>query len=136
MKYRIVMLSACLCVAAALAAARVVTGQEAQEPKTQAVTLTGCVVQGTTGHSVFILENAKADPSDSSEKGRSYVLASSGMSISFREHLNHEVRISGMAETKLPPTPPMGESVKESELPRLTAATITHVASTCSPPIG
>ncbi len=135
MKNRIVTLTACLSMAAALAAVRVVAGQESQSPKSREVTLTGCLVQGTEP-SVFVLENAKADPRDTSEKGRSYVLVSNVMSISFRDHLNHEVRVSGMAEDRIPPTPPMGETIKESDLPKLTATKVTQVASTCSPPIG
>ena len=63
MKHRIVTLSACLCIAAAFAMTRAVAGQESQPPKSQEVAVTGCVVQGT-GPSVFILENAKADPRD------------------------------------------------------------------------
>jgi len=134
MKHRIVTLSACLCIAAAFAMTRGVAGQEYQLPKTQEVAVTGCVVQGT-GPTVFILENAKSDPRDVNEKGRSYLLVASAMSISFREHLNHEVRVSGTAESKMPPPPPAGERVNESELPKLTATKVTHVATTCSPPL-
>lgn len=130
MKHRIVTLSACLCIAAAFAMTRAVAGQEYQAPKSQEVAVTGCVVQGT-GPSVFILENAKADPRDSSEKGRSYLLVSTTASLSFREHLNHEVRINGTAEMKMPP---IEESVEESDLPKLTATKVTLVSSTCSPP--
>ena len=133
MKHRIVTLSVCFAIAAALAVTRGVAGQESQPPTTQEVAVTGCVVQGT-GPNVFILENAKADPRDRDEKGRSYLLVSNAMSISFREHLNHEVRVDGDAETKMPPMPLLGQKVKESDLPRLTATKITHVATTCSSP--
>ena len=53
-------------------------------------------------------------------------------SITFRDHLNHEVRIDGAAETRMPPPPPTGEKVKEADLPRLTATKLMHVATTCS----
>ena len=134
MKHRIVALSVCLAVAVALAMTATLAGQENQPPKYQEVSLTGCLVQGT-GPSVFILENAKADPLDSSQTGRSYLLASSSMSLSFREHLNNEVRIDGTAETKMPPESPAGQPVKESDLPKLKATKITHVATTCSQPL-
>ncbi len=88
-----------------------------------------------TGPTVFILENAKADPRDSNEKERRYLLASTTTAISFREHLNHEVRVDGTAEMKMPPTQPVGETVKESDLPKLTATKITHIATTCSRPL-
>ncbi len=137
MKNRIVMLTACLGFVAAVAAVRVVAGQDSQSQssKNQQVTLTGCLVQGSEP-TVFLLDNAKADPRDTNEKGRSYLLITNVASISFRDHLNHEVRISGMAEDKIAPTPPMGETPKESDLPKLTATKVTQVASTCSPPIG
>ena len=135
MKHRIVTLSVCLCIAAAFAAARVAAGQYSQPPKTHEITVTGCVVQGTEP-TVFLLENAKADPRDSTEKGRSYLLVSEATSISFREHLNHEVKVSGTAEMKMPVTPPEGQRAMESDLPKLTATKVIQVASTCSSPQG
>jgi hypothetical protein len=134
MKHRVAAMS--VCAAAALALTMGVAGQESQSPqppKTQEVSLTGCLVQGS-GPSVFVFENAKANPSDMDEKGRSYLLATDEMSISFREHLNHEVQIEGSAETMMPPIPLDGQKVKESDLPKLTATKVTHVATTCSQP--
>ena len=134
MKNTILALSLCLAVAAAFAMTAPVAGQESQLPKFKEVSLTGCLVQGT-GPDVFILENAKADPRNASEKGWTYFLASGAAAVSFREHLNNEVRIDGMAEMKMPAPPAAGESVKESDLPKLKAATIVHVATTCSQPL-
>jgi hypothetical protein len=134
MKHTIVAFSLCFAVVAAFAMTAAVAAQEYQSPKYKEVSLTGCLVQGT-GPDVFILENAKADPRDSLQKGWTYVLASGAEAVSFREHLNNEVRVDGMAETKMPPSPPAGQSVKESDLPKLKAAKIVHVATTCSQPL-
>jgi len=135
MKHRFVTLSVCLAVAAGFALTTTLNGQESQTAKYEEVSLTGCVVQGT-GPSVFILENAMVDPREDNQKGRNYILASGSTPISFREHLNTEVRIDGTAEMKMLPDPASGESVKESDLPKLKATKITHVATTCSPPLG
>ena len=134
MKHCIAAFGISLCVAAAFSLSVGVAGQESQPqepPRTEVVSLTGCLVQGS-GPSVFIFENAKADSSDGEEKGRTYLLTTDVTSISFREHLNHEVRIDGSAETRMPPIPPMGQKIKESELPKITATRVTHVATTCS----
>jgi hypothetical protein len=133
MKHRIVTIAVCLCLAAAFAVTATVAGQESQpqqQQKTRDVSLTGCLVQGS-GPSVFVLENAKADPADTNEEGRSYLLTTSTESISFREHLNNEVRIDGSAETRMPPP---GQTVKESDLPKLDATSLMHVSTTCTQP--
>jgi hypothetical protein len=133
MKDRFAAMSVCLCVAAAFALTIGVGAQGSQpeqKEKTRDVSLTGCLVQGS-GPNAFLLENAKTDPGDSNEMGRSYLLATDDSSISFRDHLNHEVRIDGTAETKMPPE---GQKVKESDLPKLTARGLTHVATTCGEP--
>ena len=134
MKNSIRAFSLCLAVGTAFAMTAAVAGQESQLQKFKEVSLTGCLVQGT-GPDVFIFENAKADPRDASQKGWTYVLASGAAAVSFREHLNSEVRIDGMAETTIQPSPAAGESVKESDLPKLKAAKIVHVATTCSQPL-
>ena len=134
MKNTIAAFGLCLAVGTAIAMTAPVAGQESQPPKYKAVSLTGCLVQGT-GPDVFILENAKADPRDTSQKGWTYVLASGAAEVSFREHLNNEVRVDGTAEMKMPPSPPAGESVKESDLPKLKATKLMHVATTCSQPL-
>ena len=134
MKNRIVALSVCFAVAAAFGMTRILAAQESQLPKFEEVSLTGCLVQGS-GPSVFILENARTDPRDTSQKGRSYVLADGSMSISFRDHLNNEVRVDGEAEMKTPPAMPVGQRAKESDLPKLKATKVTHIATTCSAPV-
>ena len=134
MKNTILAFSLCLAVATAFAMTAPVAGQESQPPKFKEVSLTGCLVQGT-GPDVFIFENAKAEPRDATPKGWTYILASGDAAVSFREHLNNEVRIDGMAETKMAPSLAAGESVKESDLPKLKATKIVHVATTCSQPL-
>jgi len=134
MKHTIAAFSLCLAVTGAFAVTAPLAGQEYPLSKYKEVSLTGCLVQGT-GPDVFILENAKADPRDTSQKGRSYMLASGAEAISFREHLNNEVRVDGSAEMKTPPVPLAGEAVKESDLPKLKATKIMHVATTCSQPL-
>ena len=131
MRLPIVALVVCFVVAAGFAVPGTLAGQESQTSKAKEVSLTGCLVQGSSP-SVFILENAKADPRNSDERGRSYLLASGSMAVSFSAHLNNEVRVEGKAEAKDEPAQPAGERVKESDLPKLTATKIMHVASTCS----
>src|SRR5690348_7535434 len=65
----------------------------ATEP-TAPVSLTGCLIQGSSS-TVFILENARVDPSDRTEKGKTYLIASSGIALDVQHQLNHEVRIVG-----------------------------------------
>ena len=134
MKLPIVALAVCLVVAAGLAMPDALAGQDYQTPKSKEVSLTGCLVQGS-GPSVFILENAKADPRDSTEKGQNYLLTAGSVSISFSQHLNNEVKVDGKAEMKDRLAQPVGERRNESDLPKLTATKITHVASTCSSPL-
>ena len=131
MKLPIVALAVCFVVAAGFAVPGTLAGQESQTSKTKEVSLTGCLVQGSSP-SVFILENAKADPRNSDEEGRSYLLTGGSMAVSFSAHLNNEVRVDGKAEMKNSAAQPAGERVKESDLPKLTATKITQVASTCS----
>jgi len=131
MKLPIVALAVCFVVAAGFAVPGTLAGQESQTSKTKEVSLTGCLVQGSSP-SVFILENAKADPRNSDEEGRSYLLAGGSMAVSFSAHLNNEVQVDGKAEMKNSAAQPAGERVKESDLPKLTATKITQVASTCS----
>jgi hypothetical protein len=134
MKLPMSALAVCLVVGAGLAMPDALAGQESQTPKSKEVSLTGCLVQGS-GPSVFILENAKADPRDSTEKGQNYLLTGGSMSVSFSQHLNNEVKVDGKAEMMDRPAQPAGDRINESDLPKLTATKITHVASTCSSPL-
>ncbi len=131
MKHRIMALGVGFAVVIALAATGRVAGQEPQQPKSEETTLTGCVVQGT-GPTVFILENAKVDTHDQTEKGRMYILVSNVVTLSFREHVNHEVTVTGLAEQTMTPNPPVDEKVKEADLPKFKATKLTQVATTCS----
>ena len=118
--------------------------QAAQAPAPQKQTppeviLTGCIVQGSSP-TVFIFDNAKKDPSSTTEKGVRYLLASVVEDIDLRTHLNHEVRITGEVDVKVsadpvtaPPVPPVPPPPTDPEkaLPKLTAKSLTMVSDTC-----
>ena len=112
---------------------------QATEPQKQTppeVTLTGCVVQGSSP-TVFIFDNAKKDPASATEKGVKYLLASAVEDVDLRTHLNHEVRIVGEVDIKVsadPVTPPAVPPVPpdpEKNLPKLKAKSLTMVSDTC-----
>ena len=114
------------------------------------VTLTGCLVQGSTPN-VWILENAKASTDPATAKGKSYVVAVTG-AADLKPHLNHQVRIVGTeaaasssSSSSAPSSPPAqpgassqpgapaasSASKGEASFPRLSARTVTMVAATC-----
>lgn len=94
--------------------------------------LTGCLVQGS-GPTVFIFENAKKDTKNAAEKGVSYMVVSNVADVNLRDHLNHQVEISGKADPK--PAPVTGAAkIEEKDLPKLTLKTVTLVSNTCSTP--
>ncbi len=112
------------------------------------VTLTGCVVQGSSP-TVFILDNAKKDPASATEKGVKYILASAVEDVDLRTHLNKEVRIVGEVDVKVKAdpvtpavtpavTPPVTPTVPpvpadpEKDLPKLKAKSVTMVSDTCA----
>ena len=124
--------------ATALVAAQGAGAQQppAQNPPAQAqkapeTTITGCVIQGSSP-TVFILETARLNPQDRNEKAKTYVLVAGTEDLNLKNHLNHEVRVTGMAESKTPPTPPAGQKVAEKDLPKLTAKSVTMVADRCT----
>ena len=101
-------------------------------PATPDLKVTGCLVQGS-GPTVFIIENAKKDSKSTEEKGVSYMVVSTVSGVNLRDHLNHQVEISGKADTK--PAPVTGAAkIEEKDLPTLTAKTVTLVSNTCSAP--
>jgi hypothetical protein len=100
-----------------------------QKPPTEEITLTGCLIQGTTP-TVFIFDNAKKDPKSPTEKAVKYIVVPSAADLNLRPHLNHEVRIVGVWDGK---TPPVTGKVEEKDLPRFTAKSVTMVADTCTP---
>lgn len=93
-------------------------------------TLTGCLVQGS-GPTVFLLENARMATDDRTAKGKSFVVDATGTVLDLKAQLNHEVRIVGMAEAKMAPTPAAGQKVSEKDLPKLSAKSIAKIADTC-----
>ena len=121
-------------------------GAQSQQ-KSDDVTLTGCLIQGSSP-TVFILENAKASTDPATAKGKSYVLQVTG-SADLKPHLNHQVRIVGTeaaasgssAPSSAAPSSPGGQSAQpgassasskgEASFPRLSARTVTMVSATC-----
>jgi hypothetical protein len=116
---------------------------QATDPQKQMppeVTLTGCVIQGSSP-TVFLLSNAKKDPASATEKGVQYLLASTVEDVDLRTHLNHEVRIVGEVDAKVsadpvtvPPVPPVPPAPTDPEksLPKLKAKSVTMVSDTCA----
>jgi hypothetical protein len=95
------------------------------------ITLTGCVIQGS-GPTVFLLDNARVNTQDPSEKGRTFVITPATEDLNLSTHLDHEVTITGKAEDKVPPVPPAGQKVAEKDLPKLQAGSLTMVADRCT----
>jgi hypothetical protein len=105
--------------------------QPAQSQKAPETAITGCVIQGSSP-TVFILDAARMNPQDQNEKAKTYLLVAASEDLAFNKHLNHEVRVTGIAEAKNPPTPPAGQKVAEKDLPKLTAQSVTMVADRCT----
>ena len=119
----------------ALASTLVAAQGTAQQPPTETqkpveVVLTGCIIQGSAP-TIFILDNAKVDPADTAEKGRSYVIESAAEDVVLKTHLNHQVKVTGIAEKKALPAP--GQKVEEKDLPKFSAKSATMVADRCTP---
>lgn len=91
-------------------------------------TLTGCLIQGS-GPTVFIVDNAKADPKSTTEKGARYIVIASAEDLNLRQHLNHEVRITGKVDGMVPVA---GTKVEEKDLPKLNAKAVVMVSNTCA----
>jgi hypothetical protein len=104
------------------------TPTETQKPVE--VVLTGCIIQGSAP-TIFILDNAKVDPADTAEKGRSYMIESAAEDVVLKTHLNHQVRVTGVAEKK--PLPDPDKKVEEKDLPKFSAKSATMVADRCTP---
>jgi hypothetical protein len=139
MKRQTIGVFASLVVAAALISTQVTaqTGQAgqaqaqaaAQVQKPAEVTLTGCLIQGSTP-TTFVLDKAKKDPASRTETTVSYVLISKVENMDLTRFLNHQVRVTGAPDPKAPPANPAAEK----DLPRLTASAIVNVADTCASP--
>ena len=139
MKTLITTLAICAAVTMSVAANQAGQGQQQQQqqqtpptppqtPQTIAdTTLTGCLIQGS-GPTVFIVDNAKADPKSTTEKGARYIVIASAEDLNLRQHLNHEVRITGKVDGTVPVA---GTKVEEKDLPKLNAKAVVMVSNTC-----
>ena len=117
-------------------------GSAVQTPAGADVTLTGCLVQGSSPN-VFIIENAKTATASPSDKGKSYVVAAApSATVDLRAQLNHQVRIVGLSDDKAAviatPSAPGAPSasatvakVDEKDMPKFTTRTIARVSDTC-----
>ena len=128
--------------AAATIAAQGQTGQQQPPPqqaqpqqqpqeKPKDVTVTGCVIQGSSP-TVFLLDAARFNPTSKEEKARTYLIVAGTEDLMLGNHLNKEVTITGDAEVKTPPTPPAGQKVQERDLPKITAKSVAVVADRCT----
>jgi len=81
---------------------------------------------------VFILNNARVKPDDKSEKAQTFVIVAGTEDLMLKNHVNHEVTITGSAEAKVAPVPPAGQTVAEKDLPKLTAKSVTMVSDRCT----
>jgi hypothetical protein len=151
MKHRIVILGAAFAFSASLVATAAQTQQQTpptqqqqqqqqppqttppdqQKVRTEDITLTGCVIQGSSP-TVFLFENARLNPANRDEKVRSYVLLTGTEDLQLRPHLNHQVMLVGKGEIKVLPTLKPGEKYKEVDLPRFTITRVTEVSPTCT----
>lgn len=138
MKTLVTALTACTLVVGLSAQQTPPPSQAAQPPqapqteqKPAEVTLTGCLVQGS-GPAVFVFENVRKDPKSTTEPAVKYMVVAAAADLNIRQHLNHEVRITGTPDTKV--APPTSQKVEEKDLPKLTAKNITMVAETCTAP--
>jgi len=108
--------------------------QTTQTPQTSPkpdVTLTGCLIQGSSP-AVFLFDNARKDPKDQTEKGQRYVIVAVGEDLNLRSNLNHQVQLVGQPENKA--TPATGK-VEEKDLPKFSAKTVTLISNTFSPAV-
>lgn len=129
MKTLVTAIAVCSLVAGLSARQDPTSPQTPQKPAVPEVTLTGCLVQGSTP-AVFIFENARMDPKSTTEPAVKYVVLASAEDLNLRNHLNHEVRISGLPDGKVAPR--TTQKVDEKDLPRLSAKSVTMVADTCT----
>lgn len=90
------------------------------------VTLTGCLIQGSSP-TEFQLDNAKANPKSTMEKGKSYKLVAAVETLNFSHYVNHEVTATGT-----PAVSAAGQQAKAKDLPTFKARTVTSVADTCT----
>jgi hypothetical protein len=131
MKTFVTAVAVCFVVAGLSARQDPTSPQTPQKPAVAEITVTGCLVQGSTP-AVFIFENVRKDPKSTTEPALKYMVIASTEDLNLRNHLNHQVRISGLPDGKV--APPTTSKVEEKDLPRLSAKSLTMVADTCSAP--
>lgn len=131
MKTFVTAVAVCFVVAGLSARQDPTSPQTPQKPAVAEITVTGCLVQGSTP-AVFIFENVRKDPKSTTEPALKYMVIASTEDLNLRTHLNHQVRISGLPDGKV--APPTTSKVEEKDLPRLSAKSVTMVADTCSTP--
>jgi hypothetical protein len=128
-------------VASLVCAGALVAAQSAPPPpqtpaepqqKPQEISVTGCLIQGSAPN-VFVLENARVKPEDKTEKAATYVITVAKPEMSLKAHLNHSVKVTGIADARAGATPPAGEKAKEGDLPKFTASAVTMVSDRCEP---
>ncbi|HEX5071406.1 MAG TPA: hypothetical protein VFV78_14420 [Vicinamibacterales bacterium] len=94
------------------------------------VTLTGCLIQGSSP-SVFLFDEAKKDAQSKTEKGVRYLVLIAGEDLDLRSQLNHKVTMTGRVELK--PALPPGQKPTEKDLPTFATKNVTLVSDTCAP---
>lgn len=141
MKTALTALALCVGVVASTAAFQQQQQQQTPPPQTQGqiqgddqktppdVTLTGCLIQGSTP-SVFLFDNARKDLKDKAEKGVRYLVLIAGEDLDLRTQLNHEVTMTGRVELK--PALPAGQKPTEKDLPTFATKNVTLVSDTCA----
>lgn len=99
--------------------------------KSTDVTVTGCVTQGSQS-TIFVLDNARVNPSDPNEKGKQYLLTSVFYDEApVKDFLNHEVTITGTAIGNNPTLP--GAEGSLDIITAKSATSLTSVADRCIP---
>jgi hypothetical protein len=99
-------------------------------PQAQEITLTGCVVEGSSAD-VFILDRAVERPG-STEKPRTFRLIGGGEDLDLMQHLNQQVQATGTAEVKPTSTAPPTGPATEKNLPTFTVRSIETVGDRCT----
>jgi hypothetical protein len=125
-----------VCAASALVAAQSTSaGSQSQMKPATPVTLTGCLVQGSSP-TVFRLNNARTGAQgqasqETMAKGKDYVLVSATEDLNFRTYLNHEVSVTGSsAGAQAKSSIQTGTS--EKDLPKIQVKSISNVADRCT----
>ena len=97
------------------------------------VQLVGCLAQGSDA-TIFILNQARRNPEDAGEKPKIYRLLLASAEANLARHVDHEVRVTGLAEAKTMKAPGDGQPIKEDKLPKFTVHTVVPVGEKCIPP--